>query len=280
MGFQPQIPLAGVAGWRLLERIEPTQRAAFEKGPELAREIAYFEENIAGITSAADLVADRRLLKVALRAFGLEGELDKKAFIRKVLEEGTADPKALAARLTDPAFRKLSDAFGFGGVSGARTGEPGFAAKIVAAYKTRAYESALGESDNDMRLALHFRREIAELAAQGETGASWFSVLGSKPLRSVAEKAFGLPTAFGRIDVDRQNDLLREKAEGLFGTSDLSAFRDPENVEKMIVRFLARSQIEAGPSAGTRGSGALTLLQNASGDASQGLLNLIASLRG
>ena len=42
--------------------------------------------------SAADLVADRRLLKVALGAFGLEGEIDKKAFIRKVLEEGTDRP--------------------------------------------------------------------------------------------------------------------------------------------------------------------------------------------
>ena len=95
----------------------------------------------ATIPSAADLVADRRLLKVALGAFGLEGEIDKRAFMRKVLDEGTIDPKAFANRLTDPAFRKLAEAFGFGNPGGARTNEAGFAAKIVAAYKIRAFEA-------------------------------------------------------------------------------------------------------------------------------------------
>jgi hypothetical protein len=36
-----------------------------------------------------------------------------------------------------------------------------------------------------MRLAMNFRREIADLAV-GE-GGSWFSVLGSTPLREVFE---------------------------------------------------------------------------------------------
>ena len=74
------------------------------------------------MTSAADLVADRRLLKVALGAFGLEGEIDKKAFVRKILEEGTADPASLANRLTDKSYYKLAEAFGFGDLGGARTG--------------------------------------------------------------------------------------------------------------------------------------------------------------
>jgi hypothetical protein len=277
MSFQPQIPLAGIAGWRFLERTQAVQQAAFEKGPELAREVAYFAEKIGQITSAAELVADRRLLKVALGAFGLEGEIDKRAFIRKVLEEGTTDPKAFAVRLTDPAFRKLAAAFGFGDASGARTAEPGFAARIIAAYKTRAFEVAVGETNNDMRLALNFRREIAEMAAQGETGASWFSVLGSKPLRAVFEKAYGLPSAFGKLDVDRQRDVMRDKTAAMFGPADLTAFRDSANVEKLIDRFLARSQIEAGISAAAPGSAALTLLQNASGTASQGLFNLLAA---
>jgi Protein of unknown function (DUF1217) len=277
MGFQPQIPLPGIAGWRFLERTQVKQQAAFEKGPELARDTAYFEVNIGKVTTAADLVADRRLLKVALTAFGLEGELDKRAFIRKVLEEGTTDPKAFALRLTDPAFRKLAAAFGFGDPGGPRAAAPGFAAGIVAAYKTRAFEAAVGDASNDLRLAMHFRREIAELSAHGTEGASWFTVLGSKPLRQVFEKAFGLPAAFGKLDVDRQREVMRDKTSAMFGASDLTAFRDPANVQKLIDRFLARAQIEAGVSAATPGSAALTLLQNASGNASQGLFNLLAS---
>lgn len=277
MSFQPVVPLGGIAGWRFLERTQASQQASFEKGAELQRDIAYFQEKIGGIGSAADLVADRRLLKVALGAFGLEGEIDKKAFIRKIMDEGTTDPAALANRMTDKSWYKLAEAFGFGDAGGTKTGDVGFAAKIVAAYKTRAFEVAVGDADNNMRLAMNFRREIAELA-QGE-GGSWYSLLGSKPLREVVEKAFGLPTAFGQIDIDQQREILRDKASALFGADSLAVFQDAANVEKVINRFLARAQIEEGVSSTSPGAAALTLLQSMNDSGSQGLLNLLASRR-
>jgi hypothetical protein len=276
MSFQPTVPLPGIAGWRFLERTQARQQAAFEKGPELQRDIAYFAEKIATITTAADLVADRRLLKVALGAFGMEGEIDKRAFIRKALEQGTTDPGDLAARLTDPAWRKLADTFGFGNPGGARTGDAGFAAKIIAAYKTRAFEAAVGDADNNLRLAMNFRREIADFAAQGTDGASWFSVLGSKPLRQVLEKAYGLPTAFGQIDIDQQREVMRDKTGALFGTDTLAAFKDPAAVEKVLNRFLARAQIEQGSATTSSAAAALTLLRGA-GSGASGLYNLLAS---
>jgi hypothetical protein len=279
VSYQPVIPLGGLAGWRFLQRTEATQRASFDNSAEVARDAAWFEEKIGGIASAADLLADRRLLKVALGAFGLEGEIDKKAFIRKVLEEGTTDPKALASRLTDKSFAKLSDAFGFGAVDGPRTGDAGFAGRIVAAYKARAFEAAVGDADNDMRLAMNVRREIADLAGQGEDGASWYGVLGSKPLRQVFETAFGLPAAFSQVDIDRQRDVLADKTGALLGDDRLAVFTDPAAVEKLIERFLARAQIKAGASAASPASAALALLQSRGADASQGLLNLIASAR-
>jgi hypothetical protein len=276
VSFAPQIPMTGIAGWRFLQRTQASQQAAFDKGPELTREIAYFEEKIGSIKSAEDLVADRRLLKVALGAFGLEGEIDKRAFLRKILEEGTTDERAMARRLTDPAYRKLAEAFGFGDPGGARTAEAGFAAKITAAYKTRAFEAAVGEADNSMRLVMNFRREIGDLA-KGE-GASWFALLGSRPLREVVEKAYGLPKEFGQLDVDRQREILRDKTSALFGKDTLAAFQDPEAVEKVITRYLARAQVEAGISPMARGAGALALLQSTQGSsASMGLFNLLAS---
>jgi len=274
MSFAPTIPLGGIAGWRFLERTAERQQAAFEKSPEVARDVAYFEEKIGSVTTAAELVGDRRLLKVALGAFGMEGEIDKKAFIRRVLEEGTNDPGDLAVRLTDPAWRKLSDAFGFAAAGGPRTGTAGFAATITAAYRTRAFEAAVGETNNDMRLAMNFRREIAALAASGDSGGSWYSVLGSKPLRTVFEKAFGLPAAFGQIDIDQQREVLRDKAGRLFGKDTLDVFKDPATVDKLIQRFLARSQIESGAAASSSASAALTLLR---GSGSSGLYNLLAS---
>jgi hypothetical protein len=271
--FQPQVPFAGIAGWRFLERTQGMQAAAFEKSPEIVREIAHFEENIGKIGSAAELVADRRLLSVALGAFGMEAEIDKKAFIRKVLEEGTADPGAFANRLVDPAYKKLADAFGFGDAAGARTGDPAAMRRIVADYKTRAFEAAVGNADDSMRLVMNFAREAPDLAA-GE-GKSWYAVLGSKPLRQVFEKAFGLPSQFVNLDIDRQAGILAQKADAVFGSDSLALFQDPSNVERLITRFLARVQMEQGAPTSGPGASALVLLQNLSGGGSQGLLNLL-----
>ena len=279
MSYVPAIPLSGVAGWRFLERTSERQQAAFEKSATVKREIAYFEEKIGSVTSAADLLGDRRLLKVALTAFGLEDKIDQKAFIRKVLEEGTTDTDALAVRLSDPAWKSLSAAFGFGDAGGGKTGNAGFAATIVSAYKTRAFESAVGEADETLRLAMNFRREIATLAAEGEKGASWYKILGSKPLREVFETAYGLPSSFVNVDIDRQRDILAAKTDAAFGSDTLKAFSDPAVVEKMITRFLARSQMAAGASTASASSAALALLQGTASSGSSGLFNLLASKR-
>lgn len=276
MTFQPVVPIGGVSGWRFLERTAAAQRAAFEKSPEIQRDVAYFIENISSVESAEDLVADRRLLKVALGAFGMESEIDKRAFLRKVLEEGTAAEGALANRLTDPAWRKFSAAFGFGSADGTQTARAGFAGEIAAAYKIRAFEASVGDADESMRLAMTFRREMATMSTDGEFGASWFLALGSKPLRAVFEKAYGLPTAFGQLDIDRQREILRDKTSTKFGADSLAAFRDEGAVEALIDSFLARAQTEQGVPAKAGAATALALLQNLT--AGSGIANLFASL--
>jgi hypothetical protein len=276
MSFQPTIPMGGLAGWRFLERTAEAQRAAFERGPQLARELAYFKEKIGTVASAEELVKDRRLLQVALGAFGLEDEIDKRFFIRKVLEGGTDDPASFANRLTAPGFRKLAEAFGFGNAGGARVGKPGFAEGIAEQYRIRQFEVAVGRADDSMRLAMNFRREIAELAANAEDGRGWFTLLGSRPLRQVVETAFGLPKAFAGIDLDRQRDTLRDRTRSTFGDGSLAVFKDPANVERLITRFLARAQIEQGLGQAAT-SPALQLLQTMNDGGSSGLVNLLAA---
>jgi hypothetical protein len=278
VSFVPAIPAGGLAGWRFLERTGDSQRAAFEREPMLQREITYFEAKIATVGSAEELVRDRRLLAVALGAFGLEGEIDKRFFIRKVLEGGTEDPRSLASRLSEPAFKRLAAAFGFGDRGGVRTGEPGFAERIIGQFKERRFEAAVGAVDDTMRLAMNFRREIARLAETASDGSGWFTVLGSRPLREVVQTALGLPKEFVRVDVDRQRDMVRGRMAATFGDGSLAFFKDPANVEKVIGRFLARAQI-AEAAAGAATSPALALLRGAAGSGSEALFNLLATRR-
>ena len=279
MTFAPIIPASGVTGFRLLSETQATQRAVFDQQPQLAREVDYFAGKIADIKSAEDLVADRRLLRVALGAFGLDDEIGKGAFVRKILAEGTEDPEAFANKLIDPRYVKFAKAFGFGDFLGARTGDIGFATEITAAYKERQFERAVGDQDPALRQALNFRREIATYAnANDPENNAWFSAMGDLPVRSVFEGAFGLSSAFGQLDIDRQKDELKDLNNRFFGSKSLAVFQDSAAVENLINRFLVQRSIQDGPSATTNGFAALTLLSNAAnGVGSIGLQNIVLS---
>ena len=98
MSFQPAIGVGGLSGWRILEATSARQRETFERSPQLLRNIEYFRENISSAQTAEALVKDRRLLTVALGAFGLTEEIGKRAFVQKMLEGGTEDSGSLANR--------------------------------------------------------------------------------------------------------------------------------------------------------------------------------------
>ncbi len=260
----PSAPIGGIAGWRYMQRTQASQLEAFKASPALNRELAYFKENISKIGSAEDLVKDFTLLKVALGAFGMEDKVGDKFFFKKVLEEGTEAKGAFALRLTDTNYRDMAEAFGFGNAGGPKVAESDFAQKIIDAYQVRQFEKAVGETDGSMRLAMNLEREIGKYAnGPFPETASWFSLMANPPLREVFETAFGLPKSVGLLDVDRQREIFQNASERVFGSKSMDVFQDPENVDKLLQNFFAQEQINNGPSALTRGSAALTLMENA-----------------
>lgn len=244
MSFQPIVPLGGYAGWSFLTRTLDRQQAAFDQSPALARDTDYFAAKIATIDSAEALVADRRLMRVALGAFGLGDDIDSRHFIRTVLEEGSVDDSALANKLSDKRYRALAEAFGFGPGETPRTATPGFAADMVAAYRRQSFEIAVGEQDTSLRLALNLDRELTELVESRQSDeAAWLSVMGSAPLREVFDTAFGLPEGFAALDLDDQLATYRSKALQRFGSSDLAQFAEPDQREALVRAYLVQAQL-------------------------------------
>jgi hypothetical protein len=259
--FTPVIPFAGLSGWSFLTRTMPAQKKAFDADPTLQRDEVYFRDNIAKADTAEKLVGDRRLLSVALTAFGLEGDINNKYFMKKVLEDGTLDDGALSNRLADKRYLEFSKAFGFGDFPIANTQLSDFPDKILTAFAERKFETAVGQQDDDMRLALNATRELGKLAQRGlSEDTKWFTALGSPPLRSVLQTALGLPSSFAGVDLDRQLAVLKDYSQKYLGSSDISQFAEPENVEKLVRLFLIRSQAR---DVSTASSAALTLLQQA-----------------
>ncbi len=263
MTFAPILPVGGIAGLRFLDRTFERQFAVFTQSPEIQRTVAAFEERASTITTLDGLMADREVLQVVLGAFGLEEDLDKRAFVRKVLEEGSLEPRAFANRLADPAYRDMAAELGFGDLGG-RLVLTDVRERLVRRYETRAFERAVGEGDVDLRLALTFRREIARISAS-ETAETtgWLRVVGSQPLRRVVELAYGLPQQFGLLDIDRQVADLEAETRRRFGVESPAAFLDGAAVEEVLSRFLLRAQIERGiaTTAAAAGPTAVQILQ-------------------
>ncbi|WP_299985126.1 DUF1217 domain-containing protein [uncultured Ruegeria sp.] len=244
MTFQPVIPTGGIVGWRFLQRTYDAQIQSFSSSAVNEIETSYFLENIGNVRSAEDLVSDRRLLQVALGAFGLEGDLNNRFFIQKILSDGTQADDALANRLADSRYREFANAFGLGPGDVPKTSSVSAMEKIANDNLTARFEISVGEADESMRIALFTQHALQELAAQdGSENRKWFDLMGLPPLRSMMETALGLPRAFAQLDLDKQLVVFKDRLQRATGSSDLAQFTDNEAVEKLTDTYLARSQI-------------------------------------
>lgn len=118
MNFTPVVVGSGLAGWSILTRTRETQQAAFDRSPAIAGDIAAFKERISSVETSDQLLDDRRLLRVALGAFGLDADINNRAFMKKVLDSDPADDASFANRLSDKRYLSLARTFGFAGTDG------------------------------------------------------------------------------------------------------------------------------------------------------------------
>lgn len=266
MSFQPVLPTGGLVGWQFLQRTLDAQQESFARAPDRKRDTDYFRERIATIATPAELVADRRLMRVALGAFGLQDDINNRFFIRKMLEEGTRDPGALANRLADKRYAAFVTAFDFGSGASERLADPTFADRVVQGFQRQAFEVAVGDQDETLRLAMTLERELPQLLdrVSGED-ARWLTVLGTPPLRKAFQGALGLPSAMASLDLDQQVRIFRDRARSLFGDGALAQFAEPERREALTQRFLLMAQVQEMREQTSPASVALFLLQGASG---------------
>ncbi len=73
----------------------------------------YYQATISSITSVADLTSNNALMDVALTAFGLDPNMESDTLIQQVLTSDLSDPNSVANQQTNPAYKKLAQAFNF-----------------------------------------------------------------------------------------------------------------------------------------------------------------------
>ena len=273
--FQPVIPLSGIGGWKFLQSTYTRQLDSFTKSPQVRNDRDYMIEKLSNPISVDDFMFDRRLLRVTMAAFDLAGEEWKGGFIRKALEEVSDPESTFLDRLNNPKYTKLAETLQ--PVDGNIYLSPDDVAKMAVRFETSSFELAVGDVDDNMRLALNYQSEISDIAREGSSErAILYRILGDVPMRTVVQTALNLPSDITKLNIERQADILKDKLSSALGISDVHDLTSPEMVEKVINRFHAMESISGGSNAYTPASAALTLLS--SGVGSQASENLFLSL--
>ena len=276
MTFTPYIPSQGIAGWNFLQSTYDRQFEAFTRSGDLSNDTDYFLENIGKVQTSEDLLKDRRLLQVAVKAFGLQEEIDYRALLERVLNEGTTAPDALANSLDDQRYVDLSEAFGFGSGQSLKTADKGAMQSVVDAFNTSSFEEAIGEQDEVMRNALFAQRAFPDLLGdtiqeEGSQGSlrdnavsdflkriggeaeeeestsledQWQEMLNRDSLEEFFSTAFSMGNSTLTMDDDERVQAYMDKAEELLGTSDPAIFFAPENAANVTALFTSQARRE------------------------------------
>ena len=276
MTFTPYITSQGIAGWNFLQSTYDRQFEAFTRSGDLSNDTDYFLENIGAVQTSEDLLNDRRLLQVAVKAFGLQEEIDYRALLERVLNEGTTAPDALANTMDDQRYIELSEAFGFGSGQSLKTADKGAMQAVVDAFNTSSFEEAIGEQDEVMRNALFAQRSFPDLLGdtiqeEGSEGSlrdsavsdflarigsdteeeetksledKWQEMLNRDSLDEFFSTAFSMGNSTLTMDDAERIEAYMDTAEKLLGTSDPAIFFAPENAANVTALFTSQARRE------------------------------------
>lgn len=212
-------------------------RATVESDAFVKRETEYFRENIGKIHSADDLMKDYRLFTYTMKAFGLSEMAYAKALIKKLIDEGTSEPGAMANRMANPLYKDLAKAFDFSAKGLDVTSEPGFAESVVDRYVQQTLETNEGQENEGVRLSLYFKRKASQITKPME-------ILADKAILTFIQTTFGIPRAASGADIDVQARQISK----LFDIADL---QDPARVDRLLQRFASMWDMTNGVSAKT-----------------------------
>ncbi|MFK7875675.1 MAG: DUF1217 domain-containing protein [Paracoccaceae bacterium] len=116
--FSPIVVGTGLSAYRILSETQTQQKATLSQSPAMERNVSAFKDGLSDIKTSDDLLDNRTMLTVALGAFGLDDDINSRAFLKQVLDSDLSDETSLANRLTDKRYQSLAEAFGFNSPNG------------------------------------------------------------------------------------------------------------------------------------------------------------------
>lgn len=249
------LSIAGLGSQLALNFIDATKDRQLETLRSEARhqrEADAFRERIATITSPEEFVQDYEVYSFVMKAFDLEDQIFGRGMIRKVLESDPLDEESLVNRLTNASLGELHGALGFTTQDGPQV--PDFSdlawqEGIVDRYFETVFLNENNDQNSTVGTVLEFRSKVSEID-------SWIDVLKDREIGEFFRTALGLPTQMGTLDIEQQERIFESRY-------DITKLTDPEEVDALITRYVAISDVLNPPQFAT--STAVSLLSSSIG---------------
>ncbi|MCK5933569.1 MAG: DUF1217 domain-containing protein [Fulvimarina manganoxydans] len=227
--------------------------------PVAKREAEYYRENIGKVSSVDEFMGDYRLYSYAMKAYGLGDQIDSRALIKKVLQSDLSDPKSLANRLADEAYRDLANAFTFAATKSEPVAQTTYQTDaIVDAYSEHRVRQAAAVSSN----AKTFMDSIGKIEDVDQFLAN--DLLYSMSLDAVGiEKKFASKSFIREVLTGQAPILAEEEADGIGphlllrkmftfeadGTAPAGGVMDTLKANNFISVWFKRQDLDSSPAA-------------------------------
>ncbi|MCP4559609.1 MAG: DUF1217 domain-containing protein [Bosea sp.] len=212
----------------------PASLARTAAAPQNANDSAYYLKHIGKVRSLDQFMADDRLYRYAMKAFGLSDMIYAKAFMRKVLEGGVDKRNSFANRLSDARYKEFATTFNFAAHGSATTSFDRTQQGTVDRFVRLQFETQEGGTNDNVRLALYFQRKAPEL-----TNA--FQILADRALLKVVQTALGIPAESSAMQIDKQAEMITKRL-------DLKKLKEPAELNTFLMRFSAMADAQSGAS--------------------------------
>lgn len=194
----------------------------FKSTPLLKKELKDFRDAAPTIKNIDDFIKNPKVFNFVLKAYGMDDK-PYPAYIKKLLVEGTKDPKAFANSFVDTRIKEFVNDMGFAEGANGHFDSADFIAKIEKKYEVLQFETNKGELNSNLRLGMYFERKASSMD-------NWYSVLADKALSEVVITALGLPKEARLGNIDKLADLLEKRIP-------IKDLQDPKKVRDIVTRF-------------------------------------------
>lgn len=226
--------LTSLTGLALVDATRDRQIQTIQDSAQGKREISSFRERIGDIETVDQLMEDHELYVFVMKAYDLEDQIFGKALMAKVLKGDSEDPAALVNRLTDQRFRDLNRDMGFlpDDAGNNNTFKTEWQDQMVERFIDRQFINSQADQNETIGTVLEFRKNAASITEP-------FDFLKNADLSDFIRTTLGIPAETAGLDIDRQAALIERKF-------DFDKLQDPDEIEKMILKYVAIKDAQAG----------------------------------